>query len=129
MTPEKQAAIREAVAWRILAAEPDDLRICAGPAPCVPEPQACSCTRRLLNTANAAIAAHLKALESAGYTVVPSEPNDGDIESIVKADFLHWCVYGGYTDEVKRMEWLRMKNIEVEQFRRRYSAMLTVGLR
>ncbi len=46
------------------------------------------------------------------------------IENVVRADFMSWSVYGGYTDTVKRSEWMRMRSIEIDKFCRRYRALL-----
>lgn len=45
------------------------------------------------------------------------------VDAVVKADFLIHCVYGGYTDEVKEREWMRMRNIEVNAFLRRLRSL------
>jgi hypothetical protein len=60
MTPEQKAAICEAVAR---AMHPDDWQCLSRNARC-----------NAMLTAGAAVSAHLKALEAAGYAVVPVEP-------------------------------------------------------
>jgi hypothetical protein len=65
--------------------------------------------------AQAALAAHKTAL---------AELDEAVIESIVKADFIEYCVYGGYTREAKESQWQRMRGIELRSFRRRWRAML-----
>lgn len=58
---------------------------------------------------------------------VLAEFGESDVEPIVKAEFMVYGVYGGYTQETKEAEWQRMRRIELGTFLRRWRAMFAAA--